>query len=531
MRQVQHPMRGERRRASRVAARAAAMLLGLACLAAAGADVARAAPCPENAIAVAPGDSLARASLSAPEGAAFCLLAGLHRQQRAQPKAGQRFHGAPGAVMTGAEEITAFEPDADGWSAPAPRPRGERRKAEYCLPGFPRCDHPVMVFVDDRPLRHVDDRAALAPGAFFLDYARGRVTLADDPRGRRVEITAAPYAFRGGAPGVVIQGLTIEKYAPPIQYGAIGYNMPSAGWRVENVVVRQNYGVGVIVGSDSVVRASVIRDNGEMGAGCVGRNILFEGNEIRGNGFFAGLDPLWEGGGAKCALTDGLIVRRNLLAENNGMGFWTDIDNVRTLYEGNLFERNLGGGVSHEISYAAEIRDNVFIDNGPREPTWLWGCAVQVQDSQEVRVTGNRIDMRAAGQGVCLIEQDRGDGALGPYQARRNRVDGNLVVAGADAEGGFGAISDHDPAGMASGDNRIDANRYVVPGLTDDRWAWVDGFYDWAEYRARSGQDATSTIAVGPADAAVLAEIDAAAQAIRDAVRRARSDQMTGAAR
>lgn len=475
--------------------------------------------CPEAAIRVAPDASLHQAVSAAPPGASFCLEPGLHRLQRARPKDGQRFYGAPGAVMNGAVALSGFA-EADGlWAAPAPVPRGERRKNEYCLPGFPRCDQPVAVFLDDAPLQHVDSRAAVGPGRFHYDYAARTVVLHADPGARRVEMAHAPFAFLGGARDVVIRGLVIEKYAPPIQYGAIGYNIPSDGWRVEGNLIRLNYALGVVVGSRSRVRRNRIEQNGEMGAGCVGRGILFEGNVIRANGYFAGLDPLWEGGGAKCAVTQGLVVRRNLLAENNGMGFWTDIDNVDSLYEANLVLRNRGGGLSHEISYRAEIRDNVFIDSGPAAPHWLWGCAIQIQDSQDVVARGNLVDMRGGGHGFCLIGQDRGAGARGRYETRRNLVRDNLFVAGPEADGGFGAIADHDPDGLAAGGNRIEANRYVAPDAGDDRWAWVDGFYAWPEYRRRSGQDRESVLTAGAPPAGIEEEIAAAAAEIVRAIR------------
>src|SRR6185312_15487892 len=116
-------------------------------------------------------------------------------------------------------------------------------------------------------------------------------------------------------------------------------------------------------GDSSVIRRNFIHDNGEMGIACVGRDILIAGNEIAGNGFFAGLDPDWEGGGGKCALTDGLVFRGNYSHDNNSYGFWTDIDNINTLYEDNRIEHNANGGISHEISYAATIRNNTLKGN------------------------------------------------------------------------------------------------------------------------------------------------------------------------
>ena len=57
-----------------------------------------------------------------------------------------------------------------------------------------------------------------------------------------------------------------------------------------------------------------------MGLGGSGDNILVQGNEIAKNGFWSGIDVLWEAGGFKFAYTDNLIVRGNYSHDNNGSG-------------------------------------------------------------------------------------------------------------------------------------------------------------------------------------------------------------------
>ena len=57
-------------------------------------------------------------------------------------------------------------------------------------------------------------------------------------------------------------------------------------------------------------------------------------------------------------------MRDNHVHHNEGPGLWTDIDNIHTLYEGNLVEHNANVGIFHEISYDAVIRNNIVRDNG-----------------------------------------------------------------------------------------------------------------------------------------------------------------------
>ena len=454
------------------------------------------AGCPRNSIRVAAGRSLQRAVDAAPVGASICIGSGEHRMQAIRPKDKQRFHGEAGAVLNGSRLVTRISREGRFWVAHGQTQSGDRRSGVgvLCRRGRERCTHPEALFIDHKPLYQVARKRELGEGTFFLDYGRGRIYFVDDPVGRRVEASVLPFAFDGRAREILVENLIIEKYSSPVQYAAVGHKGPADHWIVRDAEIRLNYGLGVTVGTHSQVVNNYIYGNGEMGAGCAGSNVLFERNEIASNGYFSGVDAGWEGGAAKCARTNGLIVRRNVLRDNDGYGFWTDIDNINTLYEDNLVEGNGHGGIAHEISYAAIIRNNKFVNNGRDSARWLWGAAILVQNSQNVEVYGNDVDMTAAGNGIALIQQDRGVGRHGPYVTINNHVHGNTLTSNTPDHGASGAIADHDPAGMKAGNNRFNGNRYRVHNASDDHWAWVDDFYGWAEYRSRSGQDATSEL-------------------------------------
>jgi hypothetical protein len=467
----------------------ALLLSGLTISTASAAGPQPGAACPAASIAVSLGMSLQSAIDSAPAGASFCIKAGEHRLQAAIPKDGQRFFGEAGALLNGSRLLTEFSREGRYWVAGGQAQRGEPRPSVICLPGRERCFYPEAFFIDNVPLVHVSRLEDLKPGHFYFDYARSRVYFLDDPSGRKVEAAVSPYAFRSGARGVVVENLIIEKYAPPVQYGAVGYSRPSPDWIIRNNEIRLNYGLGVSVGASNRVLGNYIHGNGQMGAGCVGSNILFEQNEIASNGYFSGVDPNWEGGGGKCALTQGLVVRGNHFHHNNGYGFWTDIDNVGSLYEDNLVEDNLAGGITHEISFAAVIRRNTFRRNGPAAPVWLWGAAILVQNSRDVDVYGNSVDMTGGGNGISLVQQDRG-----AYVTVNNHVHDNTIFSATPNHGASGSLADHDHAGLRAGNNRFDNNLYRVANAEDRHWAWVDDFRSWAEHRLRMGQDVGSRV-------------------------------------
>jgi hypothetical protein len=450
-------------------------------------------PCPSAAVQLPVGSNIAEIVRRAAEGARFCVKAGVHRMHAITPRNNQSFHGESGAALNGSRLITEFTREGIYWVASGQTQRGERRHDVPCVPHMPRCAFPEAFFINDTPLLHVESLSQVTGGKFFFDYESSRIYFADDPRGKKVEASVSPFAFMGGAQGVLIENLLVEKYSTPIQAGAVGYNITSTGWIIQNSEIRLNSSIGIVVGTGSRVTRNYIHDNGNMGAACVGTDIIFENNDIYSNGYFSGLDTLWEGGGAKCAKTRSLIVRNNYLHSNNGIGFWTDIDNINTVYENNCVKNNINSGISHEISYSAIIRNNAFYDNGGGFHVWLWGGAIQVQNSQNVEVYGNLIVSRR-GNGISLIQQDRGSGPYGPYRTINNHVHNNTIISMVPDHGGSGAVADHDIDGMKNGNNIFNSNSYHVSDLNDDHWAWVDGFYTWEEYRARSRQDADSTV-------------------------------------
>ena len=59
--------------------------------------------------------------------------------------------------------------------------------------------------------------------------------------------------------------------------------------------------MGIRARDGSKLIGNYVHDNGQMGLGGSGENILVQGNEIAKNGYWSGIDVLWEGGGFKFA--------------------------------------------------------------------------------------------------------------------------------------------------------------------------------------------------------------------------------------
>ncbi|RZI59983.1 MAG: right-handed parallel beta-helix repeat-containing protein, partial [Zymomonas sp.] len=445
---------------------------------------------PANAIHLSVGDNYQSIVENSAANAVFVFDEGVHRlTQPLDPKDGQTFIGQQGAVLDGGAVLTSFTQQGSLYVASGQTQEGLRIATGEAV--AERGGFPETVFVDGHPLKPVASLGAVKPGSFYFDYAADKIYLADNPSGHTVEAGIASAAFESDASGVTISNLVIQHFNAPTQHGAI---QGGENWTVENNEVRLNYGVGITVQDGGKIIGNNVHDNGQMGIGGNGANILVEGNDIGANGSWSGIDPFWEGGGSKFAQTTNLVVRDNYSHDNHGFGLWTDVDNIDTLYEGNLVVNNDGGGINHEISYDAVIRNNTFAGNGEAaQGDWLWGAAIQLQNAQNVDVYGNKIDMSDGLNGIGLIQQDRGSGAYGEYTTTGNTVHDNVLVS-TGGDGRSGAVADFNEAGLLNGGNVFSDNQYFMDG--GNHWWWGDlpSGDTWAAYQSDTDQDNGSTL-------------------------------------
>ena len=451
--------------------------------------------CRGSATVICPGESIAEKVRLAPEGTQFLLEAGVHRLQQFSPKTNQRFTGQPGAVLSGARLLPDWVQEGNLWVHGAETEQGEVRLAGSCEPEHPLCALPEDLFLNDSVLTRVGCVAEVRPGTWYFDYAADRIYMADDPAGARVELSVLPWAIFSDAGGVIIEHLTIEKYASPAQRGAIGYSGGGAGWVVRDNEVRWNHGMGIRVASGMQVTGNFIHHQGQLGLGGQGGGIMVEANEIAFNntaGFGPG--PQGEAGATKFVATDDLVVRGNFSHHNHGPGLWTDIDNYGTLYDGNVVEDNDWRGIFHEISYAADIRNNIVRRNGfdfPGLAGAFDGAGILVSNSRDVEIAGNQVlDNR---NGIMAREDARGTGNRGPYEVVNLSVHHNIVQQ--TDSGRAAGLTNADPGSdpyAREANNRWFDNTYIVG--PDTRWRWAPNVdVSWAGWQA-AGQDSSSTL-------------------------------------
>jgi hypothetical protein len=425
-------------------------------------------------VTISPGANVQSIVNANPEGTTFVFQAGIYRLQSIEPLSGDIFVGQNNPVLSGAQVLTTFTQQGGYYIA-----RGQTQQGQLngvCLPAYPMCEYPEDLYFDNVPLLHVASLSAVGHGSWYFDYPNHNIYFFDNPSGHVVEASVTRSAFWGPAANVSISGLTVEKYAVPAQFGAIGDQYPGPNWTVSNNEVRLNHGTGISLQSGSLATLNYVHNNGQKGIGGTGSNVLVEGNRVSFNNW-AGFDPSWEAGGIKFAVATNLVIRGNTVDDNVGPGVWTDVGSINTLYESNVIMNNTNGpGIQDEISYSAIIRYNTVCYNSIPQPSWLWGSQILIQNSQNDQVYGNNVETPfTGGNGIGIIYQSRGSGTLGPYLAINNSVHNNTVVYRGGVSSS-GAVGDYNEAAwLLSGNNLFDYNAYHLVDPTWYHWAWGPG--------------------------------------------------------
>ena len=355
---------------------------------------------PAGAVVVDPSDNLAAMVSSKPGGTTFYLTAGVHRMEEVEPKAGNEFVGAPGAIMSGARVLTGFKKDGGFWYVTGQTQQNEKHGT--CQSGYSGCVYPEQLFIDNVELWQVTSKSQLKPGTWYFDYGKDRIYVAENPSGHLVETSVKPHAFIGEANNVTIRDLVIEKYATPANMGAIHgqgerNGHMSSGWKVVGNEVRYTASNGVHLGHGMLVKENYLHHNGRLGVGSSQtNNAVVQGNEISYNCVNTGFKCFgWGGGGVKLAGASNTVLTSNFVHHNYGKGMHTDVQSAGTLFEQNNVVANDGHGIFVEVSTNATIKSNTVKDNGHKRPQGR-GAGIYVSSSKGVMVTGNVVKRNAS---------------------------------------------------------------------------------------------------------------------------------------
>jgi parallel beta-helix repeat protein len=453
-----------------------------------------------------PRDNVPKIVSSRPEGTTFIFTAGLYRlSEPIIPKNNDQFIGqtpcappkdACQAIINGATVIGPLA-TFDGTNYQV---TGQRQQNPYgkdttnCDRGWLACIRPEDLFFDSKPLRHLDSATlpTIGPGEWWFDYTNHIIYFHDDPSGHLVETSVAYMAIGGPANNVTIKYLTVEKFADLYPFGAIGQTQGAnaltqeADWTVENCEIRLDHGFGVRVGYRIRILNNYIHDIGQTGIGggigwraapalqSTNAGILIQGNTITHNDY-AHFDSQFGAGGIKIGATSGVVVRGNIIQNNEGSGIHFDDDSGNVLVDGNVITDNSDSdGLVQEIGWGVStFRNNVVAHNGAQLNGKNAGFQIAVRVSSGVEIYCNVLEI-SSGPGVHgwgIGAAKRGPSPYPPYQyrmAKGNSVHHNTVIwdAGANGEVGFRFNDPENQPNFFANNTRPDYNTYHMPNIS-----------------------------------------------------------------
>ncbi len=486
-----------------------------------------AAPCGAGETVVSTSTANLQTALNgAGDNATICFQAGVYRLKGAlAPRVGQRLRGAPGAVLSGAIDISSgpwtgtapWHTSVDLYGPPVKvnpvsSPACEDLDAGLCL-------HAENVFLDHQPLTRVTSFADADAGTFLVvespdGGATVEVYLWSSPSGHLVEIASASAAVRTSNSNVTVETLRVEKFANPVNNGAVQCGTAASQFTVRGCEVRFNHGVGVqFFGDHGLVEDSDIHHNGQLGVGASGIGGKVYNTRVRYNAIHHNnIDGFWSidgaAGGVKITETLDASVVGNDVSDNHQRGIWVDVACLDTTVAGNVVRNNWSDGVMFEISSGAWIHHNTVIGNAFGHPFsrghlglsgYTVGNGITVSDADRACIYANEVQFNM--NTISLLEATRPSPGNGYTAVADCEVYANTIVT---SDGGVTGVQWRNTDGSLpqnpwapSSNNRYFANSYRLASLGAPQFNWAGIARNAASWQQDAGQDRCSTFA-GP---------------------------------
>ena len=449
-------------------------------------------------VTLSPGANIQSAVNANPVGTTFTLQPGVYRMQAVVPKTGDIFTGQTGADLNGSKLVTNWVQSGTYWISTGNlalnNPYGPA--SQFCNDPNTGCAYPQDLFLNSKPLVH-ELALPITSGQWYFDYTNAVVYMADNPAGQTVELSVSQQAFSGYVNNVTVQNLIVEKYATPLNSGAIGPYY--SNWIIKSNEVRLNHAGGIKpqYGNDNYeqILSNNVHDNGQQGIAVRRRNRDFNRVQYNIQQRLCQCARLsTEEGGGKVAGTINVQVLNNTYSNNNGVGLWGDCGATGTIFSGNTITGNRLDGIRYEISHNATISNNTLTNNAQYLGTGA--CThnareIVLTESDHTSVSSNTITSNCAG-----ITMTQGTRNLAVYDSVvHNSINypSLTLTLIQNVIGGW----DPPPATLfdPANQNYFDYNTYHFGSptlLAQNNWMWGGSTLTWSGWQA-AGEDPNGT--------------------------------------
>ncbi len=318
---------------------------------------------------------------------------------------------------------------------------------------YPMAGSPQMVFIDSVPQTEVASRAAAtAGGTFFFDTGTNQLYLGSNPNGHTVEVTIQRKAleFSVSSGGSQLLGVGIRRYGSVQNPGSVGGYYANAmvvvsngsnGTVIENSLFFQSASKGLLVSGtqNDIVRNNVFLENGMNGVDVnASSGLSFTGNRIVSSNsehfsILSGATAVIAG--SKMVGLSGSTISDNTFEDNDGTGWWCDVNCSGVTVVRNISRRNNLHGFYYEISHSGVLASNLAYSNK--------GYGIKVS-SDNTQVYNNTL---ARNHQAILVYQDNRDNPLVTGVTVKNNIFSNNDGTSAqlfdtlqDSQGGVGQI-------------------------------------------------------------------------------------------
>ena len=297
-------------------------------------------------------------------------------------------------------------------------PDGKATGWQFVNPARPMAAHPDMVWIGSTEQKQVKSRSLVKAGTFYVDTAKGKLYLGSNPAGKTVRSADLQSAFSLRAPGTVLRGFGIRRYAPSVwQQGAVTSYYERM--TLDNLTVLDSATSGIgFYKPGSTIKNTTVAGSGQIGIqASYADGLVLDDVSLRDNND-EGFNPAPSAGGIKITTTRGVTLRNSELLRTNGNQFWTDQSTYDVTLTGNEILKGSRWGVVLEISSLATVTDNIIAGNAHD--------GIMVQNTDKVKIWNNTIvgNRRA----IAVVQDSRRIQQLGVSGHDKRRAQPDLSM-------------------------------------------------------------------------------------------------------